>query len=187
MKNKIFYPFCLAAIIILSGCQSLNIKNMYPNLDKLSLNQSNKKIKVTDIKTTGNKLKGSADDFAITDIDVVTLKKVLVHSLEKSKIFDLIVSDDTKCDFRLDSEIISQGQKQRADFSCRSALIMKYRLTDEKSGKMIWDKKITSSGKSTFSEAFNGFTRINLSLERAIRNNLTKLIKKLSKTQELYI
>lgn len=195
MKNKILNLIsCLAVIIILSGCQSFNIQNMYPDLDHLSHIQSNKIIKVMDIKTTGSKIKGSHDKIPMIpvsimkDIDVVTLKKALVHSIEKSEIFDQLVSDDTTCDFRLDSEIISQGQKWgEEDGSFRSALIMKYRLTDEKSGKTIWDDKITSSGKATFSEAFNGSTRANLSLERAIKKNLTKLIKKLSKTQELYI
>ena len=190
MKNNIFHLIsCLAVIIILSGCQSFNIQNMYPDLDHLSHNQSNKTIKVMDIKTTGNKLKGSNDAFYMKDIDVLTLKKVLVYSIEKSKIFDQLVSDDATCDFRLDSEIISQGQKWGlvGEESFTSALIMKYRLTDGKSGKTIWDDKITSSGKAVISEAMNGSKRANLSLERAIKKNLTKLIKKLSKTQELYI
>lgn len=189
MKNKIYHlVFCLTVMIILFGCQSLNLNNMYPNLDKLSIKQSNKKLKVTKIKNSRNKLKGSQNSFFLKDIDEVSLEKILVHSLEKSKMFYQLVSDDTTYDFRLDSEIISQGQKLRKkDISVISTLIMKYRLIDVKSGKTIWDEKITSSGKATFSDAFNGSTRANLSLERAISKNLTKLIKKLSKTDQLYI
>jgi hypothetical protein len=96
----------------------------------------------------------------------------MTESLENSRVFRAVVTNGS-ADYRLDGDIVSHQELLYALTATSSILMVRYRLTDLASGRVVWRETVTSH----FDAAGGDLTGAN---EGAVRDNLTRLVDKLS-------
>jgi hypothetical protein len=93
------------------------------------------------------------------------------ESLTDSHVFRTVATNGS-ADYRLDGNIVSHQELQGALGATSSILIVRYRLTDGR-GRVVWRETVTSH----YDAGTNDLTGAN---EGAVRDNLTRLVDKLS-------
>jgi hypothetical protein len=174
-KNKTLKSVILVLIVAvaITGCASpASVKRMVPSFDHTSFISTNMTLMIAEVKG-GEK----TNPMLSSKIENEGFKEALTNTLKGSGIFKEVFTDE-KGDYKIYAEIISQGLK--LGFPTTSILFVNYRLIETTSDKEVWKENILSQYDAKFEEAFLGNVRAKKANEAAVRDNLTRLIKKLS-------
>ena len=178
MFGKTRFVFLLVAIVLLmlSSCSSLSEDRMMPDFGAMHYKITQKVLKV-------NVLEGDFHDvpagFQQKDLDVEMLKKALLMAMGRSGIFkDVILSELS------DYELIAKKEKQKwrgdPNGTIRVILSISYKLIDSKTNGLLWQENVHTLGMCTIKEHYNGYSRCNTALERALKKNFEISIQKIS-------
>jgi hypothetical protein len=100
-------------------------------------------------------------------------REALVAALRRSNLFRG-VETEARADWELHADFLAHGQGVGLDY--RAAMVVQYRIVQQRSGTEIWRQGINSRHEVTVSQAFSGATRTIMANEGSVRENLTQLI-----------
>lgn len=161
-------------VVILANCtvKAPDPQYMIPDIDYSTFASTGKTLKIVEVKG-GIK----TDPMGKPTIENEGFQKALISTLRKSGLFKEVLTDG-KSDYELSTEIVAQ--KHHPGFSITSSLFVKYSLIETKSNQEIWKENIYSQYEADFEEAALGQDRATKANEGAVRENLNKLLIKLS-------
>ena len=175
MINKIMTPLIAACLVfLLSSCTSLSEDRMVPDFTNLGYTSSGNTLTVKVMEGVFHYVETG---FQHKNLDATMLQNALILSMYRSMIFENVRSAGVS-DLELIAEKTKQNWPGTYDGSVRVELAIHYTLKDSRADKILWQKEIPTLGVCTFKEAFNGYTRCNTALERAIRKNFRKCVEK---------
>jgi len=177
MKNILIILFL--SVFMLAGC-STSVNNMIPVLNNKIFNHYNKTI------TIGPVISNTPHSFSDVNLDNKKFKEAVYFTLKKAHIFSKVIKK-TKADYQLNIKIKAQGLRRESCLTFSFALVVSYVLIDNKTGHEIWHDTIVSCCKKTVSDSLIGGTRMNMAIECAVKENLRKLVKELSKLSVLSV
>ena len=126
----------------------------------------------------GPKAKGDA----IYLITVLDLKGIVTKSLENSKLFSAVETESqTNADYTLTASMM--GQQSDGVLTITMALIVKYEITRNTTGEVVFSKTIFGRKSVSTSDEFAGVNRARMAVEGAARDNVKKLLEEISKVQ----
>jgi hypothetical protein len=177
MKNNDKIKTILLAAFFIAfayGCAAgpPEARHMVPSADYSGFNFSGKTLKVAEVKG-GEKTK----PMNVPTIDNEGFQEASVNTLKKSGMFKE-VSTNREGDYELMAEIVSQ--KWQPGLPGNVTLFIHYRLIDTESNQVFWKETIFSQYSASMDDAPFGLERAKMSTEGAVRDNLTKLLRKLS-------
>lgn len=161
--------FWAALVFSLNACAAPSV---YTDMMPISYDISNKINESVAIIVNG----GSDDDISISNI---TLKKALVESIIKSRLFKGVVLGGG-ADYQLEVSILSLEQPP-AGLTFTVKVEAGWMLRRFDNSKIIWQEAILSEHTATVSDAFAGRMRLQLAREGAVRENIYKGLNKISK------
>lgn len=166
-SKKIILPLYLLfiSILILSCITPVNKNKMVPYLDPSTFQTADTTVFIA--KASGANNINIERTFRVT---ANTLRTALYESLKKYRIFQNAYINKS-ADYELRAEIISQ--KIISGFTVNSILFVSYRLIDTNTNKLIWNDNILSQ-----INAYGGDQKV--AVEGTVRDNIAKLLKKLS-------
>jgi hypothetical protein len=147
---------------------------MVPVLTGINYPQYEKSLKIDEV------VGGEFTDimFEGSKIDPITFKIALIMSLERSRIFQIIKSNES-ADYILKTVLLRQDQPI-AGFDMKVTLMVKYYLLDSITQHEVWSKDILSSYTQNFSSSCIGADRLNKANEGVVRENIKILLDELS-------
>ena len=163
-------------VLALSGCTTLSVPDMLPEVPKETLVSTREALRIDQV--SGDEVKTSVMSRSVAPSGTITpevFADTLYQALERSGIFARILKSGA-ADLSLNAHLVSQ--EISVGYPMTSTLFVRYRLTDEHSGKTKWERSIISIGKSPASEGFRD--RQKLANERAVQENLRQLLIELS-------
>lgn len=156
-----------------SACATAPIvTNMVPPLMDLSLRGSDKTVTVAAV-TGGEK----TNPMGMSAIENEGFQEALIKTLESARVFKAVVNG-AGADYELRAEIISQDL--HAGLTMTAILFVRYTLIETRSGNAAWAENILSHYDAQLEEAFSGPERSVRANEGSVRDNLTRLVRKLS-------
>lgn len=177
MCRFVFSLFGVALfLLILNSCASLSYENMIP--DYKVFENGTKSINIIVLK--GNIVDNGDAEFYENNVDDELLKKAFMKSLDSSKIFKKVTTNED-ADFNLTIKNIKHNVSSSYDMTAHSLITISYKLNDNLSNVTLWNEDITTSSSCTLKEAYNTFTRHNTATEKAIKKNFIKSIETISK------
>lgn len=177
IKQNLRYILIIIIMALLTSCATAPIADkMLPSLDYSRYVSTNKTLRVTEV--TGGE---ETNPIMGSKIDGEGFQKAIISALTKTGMFKEVVLEDNG-DYELHTDIVSQ-QLERA-LTMSVILFVHYELTDTKSDQNVWEESIISQYDAKFEEAFSGDVRARKAHEGAVRDNLSKLLLKLSEVLE---
>lgn len=163
----------LLLLALLGGCVSAPLASrMTPDLAGIQAPKTEKVLRVGAV--TGGEKTNPLDRPRIEDEG---FQEALINTLQSSGLFKEVTTG-REGDYELSVQIISQDSL--GTFSTTLLLFVNYRLTDLGSGKELWKENLLSQYEVTGTEVFAGLERLKRAQEGAVKDNLTRLVKKLS-------
>lgn len=161
---------CVVCLGALSGCGSLNSKNMVPDIDTQWSLQTGKSIRIVAVRGEQESIWGGP-----LYVQKEQIHAVVVEALTASGFFSSV--DTGAGDLNL--EVVVRLQSQDAGlFPYTGRMTVTYRFTDT-SGEAVWSATLKSSGSSN---AISGVTRTIVARERTVKANVTAFINELNKS-----
>ncbi len=174
MFDKIRFIFLLVviALLMLSSCSSLSEDRMMPDFGVMQYKSSQKVLKV---KVLEGVFHDGDAGFQQKDLDAEMLEKSLLMATDGSGIFkDVVLSEQS--DYELTGKKEKQKWRGQPDGTIRVLLSINYALMDSKTNEPLWQEVVHTLGMCTIKEYYNGYSRSNTALERALKKNLEKFI-----------
>lgn len=165
----------LLVALAVVGCTSLSTTAMVPDLKHVATPRKETlllgPVGAGEIKT--DPLYRSIADSGTVDPPEFTA--ALRETMLRSGMFSG-VTDSGPAEFRLDAVLVSQ--EMITGYPMIATLLVRYELTDQRSGELVWTKDIFSVGQSPAAEAFED--RQKLANERAVKENMARLLDELA-------
>ena len=170
---RVFHrPTLILAIVMLSGCASIEVNNMVPDTSALTATRIDKTIVIANVKgAQDSKFGGPA---MVSDEQ---FKSTLTKALQQSGIFRTVVTDGA-ADLEMSAEFVAQGQG--AGLNYLSALVVEYIIVDSDTQEEVWSDAFNSRHKVTVGEAFSGDKRTVRAAEGSVRKNIAQLLDSLA-------
>ncbi|HKI69054.1 MAG TPA: hypothetical protein VKA67_05655 [Verrucomicrobiae bacterium] len=168
----------ISCALVFSGCAAfspppLNKSEMTPNDPALVFKSTGKSLAFGEF--SGPKAKGD-NIYLVTTFD---LRDVLAQSLEKSQLFSTVATEpNPKADYTLTASIM--GEPGKGVFTITSSLIVKYEIIRNATGEVVFSKTIFGKHTVSTGQEFVGATRARMSVQGAVKDNVTQLLKDIS-------
>lgn len=161
-----------AVVLPLAACQApVHMFNMIVPAEAPIESSAGKELSVEVGSVEGGKSSGLLNDIRISDLD---LREAIINSLA---VRGALARGSP--DFRIDAEVVrgSTGMQEiLMGLNVTTTVDMRWLVTDPASGDRVFSGTLTSAGTASSSEYFNPTERIQVATERAIQENIRKLI-----------
>jgi|GEM_PF-3554199 len=104
----------------------------------------------------------------------------LLLALEDSLINNGYLSQATEGRYLLNAKIIDQIKLPSLGINFTYESTIKYNLIDKTNGSIVYENKITTSGKSEFSDTIVGAERMRIANENSVKNNIKTFMRALA-------
>lgn len=158
--------------LILSGCASLDVNRMVPEISSAPANRFDKTIAVR--KVTGAQEETFGGPAMVSDEQ---FKQALVQALDQSGLFRGVITEGS-ADLEISAEFVAQGQGAGLNFM--SALVVEYLIVDSASQDEVWSDAYNSRHEVKVSEALSGAKRTVWAAEGSVRKNIAQLLEGLT-------
>jgi len=177
--SKLYSLATILLLLISVGC-SPSIKRMIPNTNNLTLNSKQKSIKI--LEATGNKVeKGKLImSVQLMNLEPEDLTILIRDSFTKTGLFSKVVLSG-EADYTLSANIKYQSQRAHTNAAVETFLRIEYKIINYDQTQVVWEEEIGSSNDVKITQKLNGITRSVHSFEGAVRQNIERLIQKISK------
>jgi len=163
----------LLLLILLIGCSSINVNKMITEQTSFGIHYP-----ATVALETSTQSKGI--NYRSVTIPPEAFQEAIKLSLEKSALFKSIV-DENIADYVLKSELIFSGVNPGA--SMTAWVDVDWSLNDRASGKNVWNNRISTEGHVGAFEAFAGWTRAYIALERGAQKNINQALNQIKELE----
>lgn len=172
MKRAVTLLLAGTVVLPLAACQApVHMFNMIVPAEAPIGSSAGKELSVEVGSVEGGKSSGLLNDIRISDLD---LREAIINSLA---VRGALARGSP--DFRIDAEVIrgSTGMQEiLMGLNVTTTVDMRWLVTDPASGDRVFSGTLTSAGTASSSEYFNPTERIQVATERAIQENIRKLI-----------
>lgn len=178
MKKLLFITLFSAVLV---GCSAPAALNFTPNeLQPVQPTQKiNAEIKTINVSVaTKEEQKGELQVGFLGNEYEQSFKSTLKSSLEESLARTAIFKDDAPTKLTLIAKVL-KFESPGSGVNFDTNMIMKYSFIDCNTGGTIYDTEVSSFGSVPFNYAFAGFVRATEARNRAVKENITKLIEDL--------
>lgn len=166
------FLFLLVALTTSACATAPVVTNMVPPLKDLILKGSDKTVKVAAV-TGGEK----TNPMGMSAIENDGFQEALIKTLESARMFKAVLTSPG-ADYELHAEIISQDL--HPGLTITAILFVRYTLIETRSSSEAWADNVLSHYDAQLEEAFSGPERSVRANEGAVRDNLIRLVRKLS-------
>ncbi|MFC1505287.1 hypothetical protein ACFL5W_02090 [Thermodesulfobacteriota bacterium] len=177
VNTKNILAVILVNVVLLSGCASLSDERMIPDMGSINLAPTNATINIIILK--GNIVDKGDAEFYESNLEDEMLKDAVTKTIDSSGLFKNIATSE-KADFKLIVMNKRHNVRTSYDQTAHSLITIGYKLKNNASNEIVWQKDISSVGECTLKEAYNTFIRHNTATERAVKKNLLKSIQAIS-------
>ena len=175
-----YFGLALSALL-LCGCAAvnpppLNKTNLVPHGPECVYHPTGKSIALGAFE--GPRGKGNQ----VYLITVYDLKTALTEGLKNSQLFTSVGQETEKnADYSLTAKM--RGQSSKGVFTITVESIVDYEIKRNRTGEVVFSKRITGKQSVSTGKAFVGVTRARLAVEGATRDNVKQLLEAISKLQ----
>jgi len=169
-QNLVNLVMLIGGILLISGCRSMLIGNLLPNLEYNHSNYSDKNISLGVIR--GGEIRTDQGMRDLSGKDEVTpelFSEALYLSLKKSNMFKNVIRGNGGS-LEVEADLVSQ--EVIPGFPIKVILFIHYRLIND--GAIVWKKSFISTENSLNGEPITE-SRVR-AMERAVKNNLEQFL-----------
>ncbi|EJK8625806.1 lipoprotein [Morganella morganii subsp. morganii] len=163
----------LAAVFVLSGCQSLPPLNFAIQDVEPSKNKIDGELKSVSVSLASPEEKKGDIEAGMEAVPMLW-KSALDDALARNVIF----KDDSTRKLSLSVKVLAINSPSFGA-EMKTVSIARYQLTDRTNGKVVYSKEITAEGVVPFSYAFAGIVRARESINRSVQNNISEFLQEL--------
>lgn len=171
-KSYYLVPVLIVISFFLASCATPVKEAELIPLEEEDFQSTGKSIIVEPVSLAKRPQPGLMDPANMTFPEADAYRFAVTNTLSKSGLFTEVKAEGA-ADYTLSTDVI--GERMLGSMSNVVFILIRYKLVDSSTQKILWEENIFSHFELSADEEFIGATRIGKALEGAVRSNMNQL------------